>query len=60
MVDVGAVHLGEGEGGGVGNQDLVLGADVALDLVGEVALDLGGERVPRPEVAEEVDLCSDT
>lgn len=48
MVDGLAAELGEGEGGEVGDEDLVLGIAVGHDVVGEVALELGREGVPCP------------
>lgn len=55
--DGGALHLRQRERGGVGDQDLVLRADVTLDFVGEIALDLGGEWVSGAEIAENVDVA---
>lgn len=50
----GTILLGERESGGDGDQDPVLGVDVTQHLVSELALQLRRERVPRPEIAQQV------
>lgn len=59
MLEVGdgsTLHLRERENGSLGDENLVLGAHVSQNFVAKIALNLGGERVPSAEIAQQVDV----